>query len=501
MTDRVLTRRRTAPLRWRVLPIGFLIVTAAVVVAACSGDDDAATTTTSTTTTAPGSTTTPSTTEPPGSAGSSAADRHTPLARSWTVQVGGAGNDALAALTGRDDAVVAVGSTDAGVSKPTVGGTDVLAVTVAAADGAVRATSQAGSAGSDAATAVAGTESGSLICGSTDGSLGGDVGGGTDGYCTVMSVAGTINPATQDGGRDDDRFTGVSFDDEAGHGYLVGSTRGLFPGAQDPTGGGLGEGDVLFSRIDDRGERAWTRQFGSDGTDRGTATTIAPDGDGVVIGTTDGVLRGTSAGGTDGFVARFDQSGNPRWLNQFGSNGVDLPSAVALGGDAARGTETIEVTGSTTGTAGGPIAGASDVIVASFASGGDRRWLTQTGSAAADVGAGIVVDGSTTYVAGTTAGTMTAAEGQTGDPVAAVGARDAFLAAFDTETGALLWVTQFGSPGNDDVSGLTRTEDGHLILSGTTDGQVGETPSAGGTDGFLAAFELPSSGGASASKV
>ena len=420
------------------------------------------------------------------------------------MQVGGAGNDSFAAVAARDDTVTAVGATDAGVSKPTVGLSDVLAATAATADGAIRSTGQVGSPGADGASAVTATDSGSLLCGSTTGELGRAPAGATgsaDAFCTVMTAAGTIDSVDQVGSRDEDRALGASFSPQQAWGFVSGSTSGLFPGAQDPTGGGLGNGDIVLSRIDDRGRADWSRQFGTDGNDVGAAVVTTQDGDGVVTGSTDGTLRGTAHGLTDGFLVRFDPSGGPRWMSQFGSAAADISRAVAVGGEASRGTEVFAVAGSTAGAPGGAAAGSTDVMVASFGTAGEQRWITQFGSPGADDGAGVVIDGDTVYVTGTTAGTFVAPAGQSGDPVVSAGARDGFLAAIDTETGNLRWVTQFGSPGNDDPAGLTRTEDGLLVVTGTTDGQLGETPSAGGTDGFLVAFRLPSAGGAASSKV
>ena len=86
-----------------------------------------------------------------------------------------------------------------------------------------------------------------------------------------------------------------------------------------------------------------------------------------------------------------------------------------------------------------------------------------------------------------------------GDPSA--GAGDGFLAALDRDTGTLRWITQFGSDAEERVTGLALTETGLVVVSGSTAGQMGDEPNAGGRDGFLIAFPLPSSGGAVASAL
>ena len=81
------------------------------------------------------------------------------------------------------------------------------------------------------------------------------------------------------------------------------------------------------------------------------------------------------------------------------------------------------------------------------------------------------------------------------------GGTDTFLASLDAETGEVRWVTRMGSAADEITTGLSTTEGGLLVLSGTTAGQVASTPPAGGIDGFLLAFQLPTSGGAAASSV
>jgi len=63
------------------------------------------------------------------------------------------------------------------------------------------------------------------------------------------------------------------------------------------------------------------------------------------------------------------------------------------------------------------------------------------------------------------------------------------------------WVSRFGSAGDETMTGLAITEDGLLVASGTTTGQMGEQAAAGGADAFVIAFPLSSTGGGAASSV
>jgi hypothetical protein len=51
------------------------------------------------------------------------------------------------------------------------------------------------------------------------------------------------------------------------------------------------------------------------------------------------------------------------------------------------------------------------------------------------------------------------------------------------------------------MTGLATTEDGLLVASGITTGQMGDGPPAGGSDGFVIAFPLSTTGGGAASSV
>jgi hypothetical protein len=45
---------------------------------------------------------------------------------------------------------------------------------------------------------------------------------------------------------------------------------------------------------------------------------------------------------------------------------------------------------------------------------------------------------------------------------------------------------------------VTLSDDGHVVVVGTTSGTLGATPISGGTDGFAVAFPVGSSGGGGA---
>ena len=444
----------------------------------------------------------------------------------WILQVGTAADDELTSVAGRDDEVLAVGSTAGDLSGGSAGGADSLTL-VADVEGTVVSTTQAGGDGDDLPNAVGNGSNSidgdvSLTCGSTTSDLAGPNAGSTDAWCGRIGGA-ALESVHQQGSPGDDTLASVAIEAEAtigttsAVGYAVGSTAGLFPGAADTSAGVLGNGDAMLWQLDADGFPIWIRQLGTESADSGHGAAVTPDGDAVMVGRTAGSLDGASNGGTDAFVTRFDPDGLPRWTLQFGSAAEDWADAVAAGGEPARGTETIVAVGGTTGAlapvlgadvtspldapradGGEPAAGnagGSDVLLGAFDSTGDATWTAQLGSTGEESAAAVAIDGRTVLVAGTTTGALAT----NGDPAA--GGGDGFLAALDRDTGTLRWVTQFGSEADERVTGLTLTETGLVVVSGSTMGQMGEDPNAGGMDGFLIAFPLPTAGGAVASAL
>ena len=338
-----------------------------------------------------------------------------------------------------------------------------------------------------------------------------------DAWCAPIDSTGVLEAGEQRGSTEPDQLLGAAVVPDGAFGYASGYTLGLFPDSADTSAGVLGSGDAVLWEVTSNGSPGWIRQFGTGAVDRGEGVAATPEGDALIVGYTQGDLDGPSHGGQDGFIARYEQSGLPRWTRQFGTSAQDRPRAVATGGDPTRGTETYVVVGETEGAfapamggeqtdiADAPRldgqepapsnAGGADAMVYAVDPSGERRWAAQIGSEGTDLAAGVAVDGRTVLVAGNTTGALDTA----GAPSA--GGSDGFLAAFDLDTGALRWITQFGSEGEEAVRGLTVTEDGLAVVAGSTSGALGDETNAGGTDGFLIAFRLPSSGGSVASSL
>lgn len=427
-------------------------------------------------------------------------DAAEPLPVAWIVQVGGPGDDAFAALSGAQDTVIAVGDTDGLPDTPNQGGVDVL-VTRVETSGELRSTTSAGSPADDRASGVTVDEGQPLVCGSTAGDLGAPTGGGIDAWCALVDDDGALVAPTQLGGSDDEVATGVGTSPGVGHAYVSGTLSGLLPGAQDTTGRGLGNGDALMMQVDPQGRPVWARQFGTGAADGAMAAVGNPDGDGIAGGFTDGDLEGRSKGARDSWLSRFDPSGNQRWITQLGSSGNDSIVAVTVTGEASQGTELFVGAGITDADvdAEGPglNAGLNDGFVAAVSTNGSLQWISQFGSDFEETVGGVAADGDVVYVTGSSGDGF----GELLEDGGLGGARDGYLAALDAASGTVLWVSRFGSEADETMTGLAVTEDGLLVASGVTTGQMGQDAPAGGADAFVIAFPLSTAGGGAASSV
>jgi hypothetical protein len=220
-----------------------------------------------------------------------------------------------------------------------------------------------------------------------------------------------------------------------------------------------------------------TQQLGSAGDDEAHAIGLDATSNLYVAGRTNSSLGdATNAGGWDGFVLKLDADGDVQWWRQLGSTGDEAIKSMAItnSGD-------VYIAGATSGDLNGNNAGADDFFVAKYNTAGDRLWIKQIGTSAADIAYGVDVgpDGSV-YVAGATEGELVAE--------AAAGASDLFVVQLDAN-GTELWRSQLGSAEKDVAYGLDIDSAGTAYVVGGTEGNLdGQVNSSAGEIGFIAKY-------------
>ena len=243
------------------------------------------------------------------------------------------------------------------------------------------------------------------------------------------------------------------------------------------------------------GTERWRLAF--DSTAWSVVSSLAAAGNDVIVG---GLFAGTlragthvvsSAGGSDGFVARVSATGEVVWLARIGGAGAD-----GVQGVAARGA-TIAIAG--TFTAGAELLGASlapyderspfgDGFVAALDGNGARRWFATFGGRYDDVVAGVAIDElGNTIVAATVHDVI-----KLGDTELAAQGEGDGLVAWYSPKGAKRAAMLLGGLDNDGLRAITAAGD-QAIVGGFFSGamQLGNKSlrAAGSDDAFVAALD------------
>ena len=151
-------------------------------------------------------------------------------------------------------------------------------------------------------------------------------------------------------------------------------TTGLFGGSKTRS-----DADVFLAKFDTEGNHLWTRQIGNQSSQWGHDIDVDGTGNIYVAGLTEGNWGGPLGGGNptnpyDGFLVKFNSSGEQEWLRQFGGPSYDTANGVAvdlLGN--------VYVSGHSNSNLPGTDADGSDSYVMKFSSSGVIHWITQGG--------------------------------------------------------------------------------------------------------------------------
>lgn len=275
---------------------------------------------------------------------------------------------------------------------------------------------------------------------------------------------------------------------------------GSADGKVDFGGGALNGGneDVVIARLDAEGGHRWSRRFGGGQAQLATAVAVDAAGNAVVTGTfwgkldlrkdaagdDDGLLL-SSAGESDGFVAKLDAEGRVLWAGRFGDAAHhQAGTAVTVDGQG-----NIILAGWFKGTLGlgGDEEGVSesDMFVAKLGPGGEVLWRRVARSTSAGKALGVAVDGAgNVVVVGSFRGEL--AVGET--TLTNAGDKDAVVIKLD-ENGAPLWAKAFGDGADQEALGVSTDPEGNVLVTGVFLGGVelggARLEASGAADGFL----------------
>ena len=257
--------------------------------------------------------------------------------------------------------------------------------------------------------------------------------------------------------------------------YVTGITYGSLPGGSLPSNTANGGMDSYVARFDTSGNLKWIRQFGTAANDEATsATTLG--GSLWVLGATEGAFGGlTPLGNGDGFLVQVSSSGTVKSSRLVGTDQYDYPTEIAASG------RTLFIGGSTEGTfAGQSNAGGSDDFVMSISNintGRESTWVREFGTATNETFGSLAVSGRSLYAGGATYGTFPGGS--------AAGWNDLFVIKYST-SGTFSWVRQFGTSESEELTSVAASSAG-VVVVGNTNGAFDGFPYRG-PDAFAASF-------------
>ncbi len=272
---------------------------------------------------------------------------------------------------------------------------------------------------------------------------------------------------------------------------------GVFYGSVDFGGGALisaGGSDIFIAKFDNNGNHLWSKRFGDTDYESAGSIDIDTSGNVFIIGYFNGSVNFgggilTSAGSNDIFIAKFDNNGNHFWSKHFGGN-FNIQYRYSITTDASG---NVFITGNFYGTVdfgGGFLtsAGSYDIYIAELDEQGNHVWSQRFGDSNNQHGYSIITDArGNVFIAGGFEGSVDFG----GGALISAGNWDIYLAKFDTQ-GNHVWSQRFGDSNDQSSNSITTDTSGNILIAGGFEGSVdfggGILTSAGSADIFIAKF-------------
>jgi hypothetical protein len=227
--------------------------------------------------------------------------------------------------------------------------------------------------------------------------------------------------------------------------------------------------DIFIAKYSTAGNWVWDIEAGSSGDDEGLGITTDPSGNVYASGyfvnsmSLSGQLL-TSAGGIDGYLAKYSNDGLIQWSQRRGGTGDDFFEDVAA--DASGNVvitggfqNSVNFGGGTLNTAGG-----YDGFLAKYNTSGVHQWSFRYGGAGEELGVCIAIDAFGKVVLG--AGIDSPSVDMGGVSVLATGSLFDCVFAKYSSSGALVWARAAGGGNNDLPSAVGADAAGNVYFGG-----------------------------------
>ena len=316
-------------------------------------------------------------------------------------------------------------------------------------------------------------------------------GGMGDGCVVKFNSLGQRIWATYFGGTDWEAAYGVACDNR-GNIIITGVTESLSNIASIGAYQGIfgGQEDVFLVKFSSDGLRKWSTYYGGQGGDFGYTIAVDKNDNIVIAGETSsqnsiasaGAFQSQFGGGSqDGFLAKFDSTGNRMWGTYYGGDENALHILERIWGVCTDTLNNIIVAGATN--APNNIASTNayqnmvadtfgDAFIAKFNAAGVREWGTYYGGEGYEESYNVATDKSNNilFVGETSSLTGIATPGAHKTTINA-GDADAFLVKFSPQ-GMRLWGTYYGGAGADRGYGVSAGDSNIIVLCGETGSKI-----------------------------
>ncbi len=179
----------------------------------------------------------------------------------------------------------------------------------------------------------------------------------------------------------------------------------------------------------------------------------------------------TAVAGTDGYMVKFDPTGQIAWTKSIGGTGHDNMTGIKIGAD-----DNLYTTGYFTetmmfGPNGNSLTsfGGSDIFVAKFGPAGLSKWVRQIGGMGEEFifGTIAVAPNGDVVVAGNASDPISVE----GTMLPAAGGADLFIARYATD-GTFRWAKRYGDMGGQYLEALAVDPQGNILVTGPFDGSI-----------------------------